>query len=229
MAIHIYNGLPGSGKSLKLASICLEKLSRNKKYFDKAGVRRMLLTNLKLLPWVEEKYEGFIKYWSDPSILVQERDCDIIWDEVATYLDSTQWASVPLELKRFLQLHRHYGIEIFGSTQDFPMIDISMRRLVKRAFLVRKILGSRDKSATRPPVDHPWGVVLIREIDSATFTKEREEYKFELVPSILFITKGLCNTFDTTQELVPGEYPAFRHVLRHCGFPGCKFTRITHI
>jgi len=229
MAINIFNGLPGSGKSTKLASTAIRLLNRNRRYFAKSGIKRLLATNLKFTEWVEVEYKDFIFYWTDPALLIKLRDVDIIWDEVATYLDSTQWANVPLELKRFLQLHRHYGIEIYGSTQDFPMIDISMRRLVKSAYYVRKLCGSRDKSATRPPVKHPWGVIFIREIDPATFTKDKEEYKFLLIPSFLFITKKLCNTFDTTQELLPGKYPPLRHIERHCDQPGCSFCKVTHI
>jgi len=122
MSINIYNGLPGSGKSLKLASIAMDKLYRNRRYFNKSGKKRLVLTNLKLQPHVEAEFQGFIKYWTDPATLVKERDVDIIWDEVATYLDSTQWANVPLELKRFLQLHRHYGIDIFLITQDIKKV-----------------------------------------------------------------------------------------------------------
>jgi len=261
MAIYIYNGLPGSGKTTKLASIGLSKLKRNKKlyiglvknYLKEQGVevadlkgfdlskplpanwvvpdlpKRLLVSNIKFSSDVESEYEGFIDYWSDPAELVKKRDVDILWDEVATYLDSTQWANVPLELKRFLQLHRHYGIEIWGTTQDFGMVDISMRRLVKGAYLVRKVIGSRDKSATLPPVKNPWGMIWIREIDQSSVNDKREDYKLELIPEFLFITKRLTSAFDTTQELKPGKYPPLRHVIRFCNEPGCNHSRVTHI
>ncbi len=213
MAIYIYNGIPGSGKSLKLADRALCILERNKRHYIKtfkktkgtAPVLRVLYSNMKFTQQIEDKYKELLAYWVDPAELVKLRDVDIIWDEVATYLDSTQWANVPLELKRWLQLHRHFGIDIFGSTQDFPMIDISMRRLVKGAYIVRKVVGSRDKSATRPEVKNPWGVVFLWEIDKETMNKDKEEYKTNMIPELLFITKKLCNTFDTTQELKSGK------------------------
>lgn len=236
MSIYVYNGIPGSGKSLKLADIAMEKLERNKRYYYKTlkktgvGVQRVLYSNMKFLPHIEEKYQGFLGYWEDPAMLVKLRDCDIIFDEIATYLDSTQWANVSLEFKRWLQLHRHYGIDIYGSTQDFPMIDISMRRLVKGAYIVNKLLGSRDKSATRPAVKNPWGICLIRQIDPDSYDKPRSEYKFmSIIPEILIIDKQKCNTFDTTQELRAGKYPPLRHIARECEDPNCQFHKVIHV
>jgi len=129
LMIILYVGLPGSGKSLRLAKIAVDLLERNRRYYKKSGVLRTLCSNIKFAPHIEEKYRGFIEYWTDPYQLTRKRDVDLIWDEIATYLDSTQWQNVPLELKRWLQQHRKYGIDIYGTTQDFPMIDISMRRL----------------------------------------------------------------------------------------------------
>jgi len=153
-----------------------------------------------------------------------------LWDEVATYLDSTQWANVPLELKRWLQLHRHYGIEIYGTTQDFPMIDISMRRLVQGAYTVSKLFGSRDISSTKPPVKWPWGIVWVREIKQESFNKDKEQYQKSLIPSgVHWIGKELCHAFDTTQELKPGSYPSLRHILRVCEDPNCTYHRVIHV
>ncbi len=67
-------------------------------------------------------------------------------------MDSTQWANMPLELKRWLQQHKKRGVGIIGNTQEFLMIDISMRRLVNNVYTLKKFLGSRDPSPTKPPV-----------------------------------------------------------------------------
>lgn len=227
MPIQIASGIPGSGKSTWLADRSLFLLKRNKRYFKKSGIRRLVVSNLKFSKKVEKEFEGFLEYWTDTAQLVKKRDCDIIFDEVATYLDSTQWERVPLEFKRWLQLHRHFGIEIYGTTQDFPMIDISMRRLVKRLYLAIKIIGSRDISATRPPIKNPWGVIFLREVARESFIKDQVEYKYtSIFPEILFISKGLVGAFDTTQELEPGKYPPLQHITRHCEV--CGKDHITH-
>lgn len=228
MAIFVYTGIPGSGKTLKMAEIAMTLLKRNKKYFNKTGVKRMLVSNIKFAEHIEKQYDGFIEYWTELDFLIKKRDCDIIFDEIATYMDSTQWALMPLEAKRFLQLHRHYGIDIYGTTQDFLMIDKAMRRLVKSAYQVRKIIGSRDKSATLPPVENPWGLCVIRQIDQETMEEDRQKQKLSGV-SLLFITKELCNVYDTTQELQVNAYPPLRHIVRTCSDPNCGFHKLVHL
>jgi len=226
--ITIYVGLPGAGKSLRTAKETLNLLKRNKKYFEKSGNQRKIFSNIKMSKEIEEEYKGFIEYWEDPSELVKVRDADVIWDEVATYLDSTQWKEVPLELKRWLQQHRKYGIEIIGNTQDFPMIDISVRRLTGRVYHMRKLFGSRDKSATKPEVKKPWGVVFLREVDPDSFTSDRTEYRF-IAWEFLTIRKKYCNAFDTRQEIKPGVYPPLRHIMRNCEHENCGFVKVIHI
>lgn len=253
--IEIYVGLPGAGKSLRTAEILLQLLHRNKKYFHKmvndhkremlraakAGdeqlyaaleesfpVQRVVYSNISIHPEIEKQFAGYIKYWSDPFQLVKLRDCDVIWDEIATHLDSTQWQMVPLELKRWLQQHRKMGIDIYGNTQDFPMIDISMRRLVSRVFLMKKIIGSRDKSATRPEVKNPWGVIVMREVDPSCFTSDKTDYKF-VSTTFTWITKTLCNVFDTRQEITAGKYPPLRHIERECQDENCTFHKVLHV
>jgi len=228
MAIEIYVGLPGSGKSLKIADEFFSLIKRNLKHYKKTGIQRVIWSNLKFSADIETKYFGFIQYWSDPSEIVKLRDVDILWDEIATHLDSTQWKEVPLELKRWLQQHRKYGIDIYGTTQDFPMIDISMRRLVSKVTLMRKLFGSRDKSATRPPVIRPWGLCLLRNVDPACFVEDKQEYKFRGF-GFLGIGKKLCNAYDTTQEIKMGKYPPLKHIERHCVDPLCQFHKLIHI
>jgi hypothetical protein len=228
MAIYINDGIPGSGKSLDLARIALQKLKLNKKRFEETGLLRLLASNMKFSDSIEEEFRQYIFYWHDPEQLVKLRQCDVIWDEVATYLDSTQWANLPLEIKRWLQQHRKYGIDIYGTTQEFAMIDISMRRLVKALYHCVKIIGSADPSDTKSAVNNPWGLILIREVDRASFTSTAIDYKFvSIIPRMLFITKHLCSIYDTKQELVPGKYPPLRHITRKCN--ECGFEKVSHI
>lgn len=235
MGIFIYNGLPGSGKSTQLAYKALDLLEQNKRLFEKKFMfgkpRRLIVSNMKFSKEIENQYgygtpESYIAYWSDLEELIEYRHVDVIIDEVATYLDSTQWKEVSLSVKRWLQQHRHFGLDIFGSTQDFKTIDISMRRLTKRAWWVRKIIGSRDISTTLPDVKHPWGVIMLREINWEDFTSDAQDYHFGLIPEILFITKKRTQCFDTTQDIQAGQYPPLVHKVRYC--KTCHAEKITH-
>lgn len=226
--IEIYTGLPGAGKSLKTAQVMVEVLERNKKFWKRSGIVRKVVSNLKLAPHLHERYEKFVEYWEDPRELVKLRDVDVFWDEIATHLDATQWKDCPLELKRWLQQHRKFGVDIYGNTQDFKMIDISMRRLTQRVYLLTKLIGSRDKSATRPKVKKYWGLIIERQIDPDSFADDKTDYSF--VSSWFFpIRRKYIEAFDTTQEIKAGKYPQLRHIVRECEDEHCSFVKVIHV
>lgn len=227
--ITIYTGIPGSGKSLKSAQKAMELLERNKKWAKKSGIVRKVCSNIKFSPEVEEYFKEHIAYWEDPFDLIKERHVDVIWDEIATYLDSTQWANVPLELKRWLQQHRKFGIDIYGNTQDFAMVDISMRRMTEQLFYMRKLIGSADKSATRPEIKRIWGIIMVRELDPQAYKEESKQNKGVGLPRFIWISKTLIEVFDTGQEIQMGKYPPLKHIERECGDPNCTFHKVLHI
>lgn len=241
--IVIFSGLPGAGKSLKMSRSIIEVLYRNKAWYQKQykswlkysrkqsgfppPTKREAWSNLKLSPAVEAEFEGFIKYWWDPSQLVTLRDVDVFWDEIATHLDSTQWQNMSLEIKRWLQQHRKFGIEVYGTTQDFAMIDKSMRRLTSDLYILTKIAGSRDKSSTRPPVKRIWGFVMVQSMDPTTYDEEESKQKAGF-PGFMFISRADINVYDTTQEIKMGKYPPLNHIERDCIVPGCTFHKVVH-
>lgn len=238
--ITIIEGLPGAGKSVTTAKASIALLERNLAWYKRSGVKRKLYSNIKFNDKIVESIiasalpdthvvdlSDWVGYWDDPSELVQLRDVDIVWDEVATHLDSTQWANVPLELKRWLQQHRKFGIEIIGNTQVFPQIDISMRRLTNRVVTLFKPFGSRDPSPTAPPVRFIWGLILGWDVDPLTYDENNR--KTEVIPSsITWISEDLTSFFDTRQEITMGKYPPLKHIERACGNPTCTFHRVTH-
>lgn len=227
--ITIYTGIPGSGKSLKSAQKALELLHRNKKWAKKGNPVRQVLSNIKLNPEIEEEYKEHIRYWEDPSDLIKTKDADVIWDEIATHLDSTQWANVPLELKRWLQQHRKLGVDIYGNTQDFAMVDISMRRMTEQLFYMKKLIGSRDKSATTPEVKRIWGIIMVRELDPRAYKEDSKENRGVGLPRFIWISRELINVFDTGQEIKAGKYPPLKHIERECGDPNCTFHKVLHV
>lgn len=225
--IIIATGIPGAGKSLWTAKKALEILDRNYRFYKKSGIIRQVYSNLRFSTDIEAKFGNFISYWDDPEILVRLLDVDIIWDEVATHLDNTQWANLPLEIKRFLQQHRKRGIEIYGNTQEFLMIDVSMRRLVNEVYFLTKLFGSRDPSPTRPPVNKIWGFILVRKIDPKFFEDEKNR-KF-IKTEWFSIRSKYVYAFDTRQEIKLGNYPPLKHIERHCIDPDCPYHRTIHI
>lgn len=229
--IIIISGLPGAGKSHETAKIATDTLWRNLKYFKKTGIVRQLWSNIHFSDDIKEEYGPLIKYWTDPAELVKLRDVDVIWDEMATHIDATQWANMSLELKRWLQQHRKFGIDIYGNTQDFTQVDKSARRLCATLYHCTKIIGSRDISATRPPVKRPWGLIMIRSIDPQQYDEGKSPAQQESMhfPTFRFIRREYVNAFDTRQEISMGKYPPLRHIARDCELANCTLHKVIHI
>jgi len=243
--IEIATGLPGSGKSLWTAKKAIELLDRNLELYKKAykiwinkkyltpedrekeiPKARYVYSNIKFSKEIEEKYGNLPQYWEDPRELVLLKDVDIIWDEVATHLDSTQWANLSLEVKRFLQQHRKRGISIYGNTQEFLMIDISMRRLTQKLWVLTKIFGSPDPSPTLPTIKRFWGLIWVRRVDPLTFD---DEGKRKYLGSEFFtIKRKYVEAYNTRQEIKRGLYPPLKHMVRTCELPNCEYHKIEH-
>jgi len=230
----ITEGPPGQGKSLYTARTARRILLRNLRWEKLGNPRRLLWSNLKFSEAFEKEFSGYIRYWSDSSELVKLRDCDILWDEIATELDSRNWTNLSIEMKRFLSQYRKRGIDIYGNTQDFSMVDQRARLMISNVRTLTKIIGSRDISTTKPPPKHIWGVVLIRDVINFRET-EPEKKKYELMPSLMFITRELVSIYDTTQDIALGKPPPLRHETRLCehhrdagGQGTCDFCKVFH-
>jgi len=230
----ITEGPPGQGKSLYTARTAERLLLRNVKWHEAGNPKRLIYSNLKFSEEFESRFDGYIKYWSDSSELVKLRDCDIIWDEIATELDSRNWTNLSIEMKRFLSQYRKRGIDIYGNTQDFSMVDQRARLMISNVRTLTKIIGSRDISTTKPAPKRIWGLVLIRDVVNYRET-EPEKKKYELWPSFLIISRLLVSIYDTRQDIALGKPPPLRHEVRHCehhaevgGDGDCNFCKVFH-
>jgi hypothetical protein len=225
--ITVFTGLPGAGKSARTALAIRRVLKRNYRYFKKTGTVRPVYSNLQLNAELQQRYKILLRAWVNPEELISLRDCDVFWDEISTHLDATQWEHLPLDLKRWLQQHRKFGIEIYGNTQTFSTIDKSMRRLTGELYILKKLFGSRDPSPTRPPVKNVWGLVLVRKLDAQSYKEEEQENKAHGF-GLMMLDKDLIDTFDTRQEIKMGSYPPMKHITRKCIDPLCGFTKTIH-
>jgi hypothetical protein len=205
----IVEGKPGQGKSLYHARLARKLLKRNKKWFDKSGIVRKIYSNIKFTEAFEKEalYNGhnFLEYWNTTHEICNLRDVDLLWDEIATELDSRNYANLTEDLKRFLSQYRKRGVDIYANTQDFSMIDARARLMITSVATLHKIIGSRDPSPTRPPVKRIWGLVMVRYFENI-ISDDPHEKKYTLVPSFFFIDKEDVEIYDTTQD-IPASPP----------------------
>jgi len=249
--IVIFTGLPGSGKSYKLGRTVVEILYRNKKLHQRQlkafeenpeafipegqllpvePKPRLVWTNLALKSTVSDEFAGYFVYWTELRQLTPLRDCDVIIDEVATYFDARLWETLSLEMRRWLAQHRKFGIEIYGTAQDFAQTDKAFRRLTSNLFLLKKLIGSADISPTRPAPKRIWGLVVVRELDPTTYDEQKSKFAKEgIFPTFMTITRGATEVFDTRAEVRMSSALPLKHLEKACELPGCTFHKTVHV
>jgi len=229
----IIEGKPGQGKSLYTARLARKLLKRNKKWREKSGIVRPIVSNIRFSDTFEKEGEGFLKYWSSIGEVTKLTNVDLLWDEIATELDSRNFQNLSEEVKRFLSQYRKRGVDIYANTQDFSMIDMRARLMVTRVASLWKMVGSRDPSPTKPPVKRIWGLVMVREVEEI-LTDDPHNKKFGLVPGFFFIDKEDIEIYDTTQDIPMSPPLPYRHIVRECEYANdpehdCKLHKVLHL
>jgi len=234
-----WTGLPGASKTTSLAKAAIKILYRNKKYNERnysehlatgePYTPRIVWSNIRFHPDVESEFDGQIEYWSDVEQLTPLRDVDILIDEAMVYFDSRSWEHLSLDVRRWLAQHRKFGIEIYFTAQEFAQVDIAFRRLVSDLFYLTKLVGSRDISATLPPVTFIWGIVLVQSVDPVAYDEKKSKFASNDFPSFSLITKHDTDVFDTRQEIKGSKFPPLRHIMRNCELENCAFHKTIHV
>jgi len=228
----IIEGKPGQGKSLYTARKARQLLKRNRKWFEKSGVKRKIASNIKFSERFENECGDFLIYWSSVEEITKFHDVDLLWDEIATELDSRNFANLSEELKRFLSQYRKRGVDIYANTQDFSMIDMRARLMVTRVASLLKVIGSRDPSPTKPDVKYIWGLVLVRDVIDI-LAEDAHNKKYEMIPSMFLIEREDIELYDTRQDIPISPPLPLRHVERVCVHhddPGhkCTYRKVEH-
>lgn len=237
--IAIVTGLPGASKSYELAQKAVFLVARNKKWYKKQlklhekdpdnwdhPQIRVVRSNLKLSKEFEQLSGDFLEYWLEPEELPKMVNCDVLWEEMGAHVDSRSWENLPLSLRRWLQQHRHRGIEIYGNCQDFADVDVAIRRLTGQLLYLIKVVGSRDPSPTTLPPRIIWGVIARFYMDPRTY---KEETKFEgmAFAGLSFIDKKGVSLYSMFNDIQPGTYPPLQHRDRLC--ETCGYKKVIHI
>jgi len=244
----ITEGAPGQGKSIYTANLTRYLVVRNKKWYQtqldeyhknvSLGLPaiypqiRRVGSNLRLSSKFEEFAGEYLFYWTDTQEITKMHDCDIVWDEIATELDSRNFANLTVELKRFLSQYRKRGIDIYANTQDFSMIDARARLMITRVRTLTKIIGSPDISTTKPKPKYIWGLIMMRDVTNWKET-DPEKKKYEFFPGFMLIDKDKVSLYDTRQDIPLGKPAALKHIellCEHHDEPGhvCTFKKVVH-
>lgn len=223
----------GAGKSLWMARTALDVLWRNTRWTKRTGKIRQIACNTPLSLAVQAEYRGYIKQkqmelpgigWRTLEDMIQLTETDIFIDEIANYLDSHDWPLLPGAVKSFFRQHEKRGNDIYFASQSYNQVDISARRLVTELCYVFKIMGSPRPSATRPEVKRVWGFVGMMKENPKEFTETARKFEWS-VPRVMWISRELCNTFDTLYEVSNQNLIMRQTRWEKCDDPACVIHR----
>jgi len=140
--IELYEGVPGSGKSYH--AICekfLPWVKQGRRLY--IAVDGIYLDRLSLFTGIElQTLEQQITLWKDSIEVLQafqhvEPGSAVIIDEAQTVFRSMQ--KVEPGLLRWLETHRHYGVDILLMSQDFRQMSQGVTRLIEATVKFRKL------------------------------------------------------------------------------------------
>lgn len=226
MPFQLAIGRPGQGKSLYNSKITIALLKRAVKIRKKLKVIRKVAINFHLSPELMEKYKDYIHLYTDLMDLTTMKDFDLVIDEISTYLPSDKWKDTHFEVRRMFAQHRKRGMEIYANTQSYMMLDINARRMLSEVLELRKLVGNRSPSATRPKIKFIWGLIAIYRLDPESLEDDKEKKVISIIPDFLTITKEKIKIYDTTEDIKPASPPPLTHMSRYC--PVCKKVETKH-
>lgn len=116
-----YFGVPGSGKSTQSAKIVSKYLKKNIKCYSNFDIKGCYQLNI-----------------DDLGVKVF-KNCVLIIDEVGIDMNNRDFkTNMPKHRLSFFKKHRHYNVDIFIFSQSYNDMDLKLRTLSTRFFLMKK-------------------------------------------------------------------------------------------
>lgn len=125
MAVSLYFGLPGAGKTTIMAAHAKRALGRRSPY---KNVFCNVKLNLNNLIYIENSDIG--KYQIENGLL--------LIDEATLEFDSRDYKNFSKRLVTFFLLHRHYNVDIELFTQQWDGVDRKIRVITDRVYYIYK-------------------------------------------------------------------------------------------
>ena len=140
--ITLLEGTPGSGKSYyAVADYLLPWLRAGRRLYvavDRFYLDRLALFEGRALPELEKQITLWIDRHAIPSLLLSiEPGSAVCLDEAQTIFRAKE--KVPAEILRWLETHRHYGVDLLLMAQDYRQLTSGVTRLVESTVKFRRM------------------------------------------------------------------------------------------
>lgn len=141
MAVSLYFGLPGCGKTTMLVKLAYDAVRKGKykNVYSNVGI------NVPGVTIIDNDVIG--KYLL--------RDCLLLIDEATIFADSRAYKSFSKEKMEYFLTHRHYCADIVLFTQRWDAVDLKIRSITDRVYYIKKglLLGRWISTCWRIPYD----------------------------------------------------------------------------
>ena len=144
MAVELYFGLPGCGKTTLLASKALSAVNSKKYLYVYSNVRLSIFGVTYITNECIGKYDL--------------HDCAILIDEATLFADNRSYKDFTRDKIEYFLLHRHYNADILLFTQQWDGVDRKIRVITDRVYYVYKGLFT-GKWLTRY-YRIPYGIII---------------------------------------------------------------------
>lgn len=141
LAVSLYFGLPGCGKTTMAAKIAYDAV-RDPKYTH-------VWCNFPI------NMPGVIVIDNDVIGQYELRDGLLLIDEATIFADSRDYKNFSRNRMEYFLLHRHYNVDIILFTQRWDAVDLKIRSITDRVYYIRKgwLLGHWISTCWRIPYD----------------------------------------------------------------------------
>ena len=121
--LYVYFGIPGAGKSTMAAWIARNSVKHGRKVYSNYPIKGCYHLDCK----------------NDLGIYHIE-ESDIIIDEVGLEYSNRDYKTFPQESRYFFKYHRHYKDNVYIFSQSYDDMDITLRRLAKRYYIMQPFM-----------------------------------------------------------------------------------------
>lgn len=239
MAIFAITGKPRHGKTYLLAKKITKMLKNNERVFSNLKLN-LGQGSLKKFDdsiigdlYNKEDFNNpkkLLFYWRHIHEWEHMKKGNIIVDEMTRYFNPRQWASLSEDTEIKLQQHGKEDLNIWGTVQKYDRIDVTLRILVERFYIVKTVWGNPDN---HKPL---FGIKLFKIIDidlddidgyyqSIRFPEMKMELDYK--QKYNFFHKKYAQIYDTRQMVGRSDSVPLVHKVRIC--PECNKEMITHV
>jgi len=241
MAIYCVTGKPRHGKTAWLVRLIAGWLKEGRRVYSNVKLEN-LETVKGVLPYSEEheriltqaeitgdlyKPEDLdnpvkqIFYWRHIRDWNHMREGVIIADEGTRYFNPRKWSMLSEDTEIKLQQHGKEDLDIWVTTQHFTRLDVTMRVLVERFFIVSKIFGPTGNAPARFT---PFGILGVCRItehyleDMERFERANQEEKdsFIVGKEYLLLRRKYANLYNTRQAVGRSDPMPMKHEEQWC-------------